>query len=68
MLALVFCASGFADPSKNVVTSTEQQTTERKVVVCYVKTITSGIPQRCTRYLTGTPTTASPIVVIGQAK
>jgi hypothetical protein len=65
-LAFAFCASAFADPSKNAVTPLARQTSQQKVVkLCYVKTIASGIPEPCA-WFTGFPTTASPIEVIGR--
>jgi len=68
VLALAFCASAFADPSKNVVVQPTQQMAYPKVVkICYIKTIASGIPVRCERlYGTMYPTTASPIEVFGR--
>jgi hypothetical protein len=69
VLALAFCASAFAtDPSKNVVAQPRQQVAQPRVVkICYVKTIASGIPQRCERYFGVFPTTANPILVIGRS-
>ena len=62
VLALAFCASAFAtDPSKNAVAQ------QRVVKICYVKTIASGIPQKCERYFGIVPTTANPLVIIGRA-
>jgi hypothetical protein len=62
LLALAFCASAFAtDPSKNVVAQ------PRVVKICYVKTIASGIPQRCERYFGIVPTTANPLEIIGRS-
>jgi hypothetical protein len=61
LLALAFCASAFAtDPSKSVVVQ------PRVVKICYVKTIASGIPQRCEKYFGVFPTTANPVQVIGR--
>jgi hypothetical protein len=61
LLALAFCASAFAtDPSKNAVA---QPTV---VKICYVKTIASGIPQKCERYFGVVPTTANPLTIIGR--
>jgi len=66
VLALAFCASAFADPSKNVVVQPTQQMAYPKVVkICYIKTIASGIPQRCDRFA-GFPTTSSPLAIIGR--
>jgi hypothetical protein len=62
LLTLAFCASAFAtDPSKNAVAQ------PRAVKICYVKTIASGIPQRCDRYFGIVPTTANPLTVIGRS-
>jgi hypothetical protein len=62
VLALAFCASAFAtDPSKNAVAQ------PRVAKICYVKTIASGIPQKCERYFGIVPTTANPLVIIGRA-
>ena len=61
LLALAFCASAFADPGKNVVA--QPMVTK----ICYVKTIASGIPQKCERYFGVVPTTANPLVIIGRA-
>ena len=35
--------------------------------LAYVKTIASGIPQRCERYFGVFPTTANPLLVIGRS-
>ena len=62
LLALAFCASAFAtDPSKNAVAQS------RVAKICYVRTIASGIPLPCVRYLGIVPTTANPLTVIGRA-
>jgi hypothetical protein len=68
VLALAFCASAFAtDPSKNVVARPTQQIAYPTVVkICYVKTIASGIPQRCERLYGAFPTIANPLLVIGR--
>jgi len=67
-LALAFCASAFAsDPSKNVVAQPTQQVAQPRVVkICYVKTIASGIPQRCDRVFGTFSTTANPVEIIGR--
>jgi hypothetical protein len=67
-LALAFCASAFADPSKNVIVTPTQQFAQSRVIkICYVKTIASGIPLRCERlYGTTFPTTANPLQIIGR--
>ena len=65
VLALAFCASAFArDPGKNVVARPTQYPTVVKI--CYVKTIASGIPQRCDRVFGIFPTTANAMEVIGR--
>jgi hypothetical protein len=68
VLALAFCASAFAqDPNKNVVARPTQQSANPAVVkVCYVKTIASGIPLRCTRLGGAFPTTSNPLEVYGR--
>ncbi len=61
LLTLAFCASAFAtDPSKN---AAAQPTV---VKICYVKTIASGIPQKCERYFGVVPTTVNPLLIIGR--
>jgi len=67
-LALAFCASAFAtDPSKNVVAQPTLRVAQPKAIkVCYVKTIASGIPQRCEELFGTFPTTANPLEVIGR--
>jgi hypothetical protein len=67
VLALAFCASAFADPSKNVVQSATQQSIQRTVKkVCYTVSGTSRIPQPCDR-LGAIPTTANPMKIYGVA-
>ena len=68
VLALTFCVSAFAqDPNKNVVARPTQQSANPAVVkVCYIKTIASGIPLRCTRVGGAFPTTNSPLEVYGR--
>ena len=68
VLALTFCASAFAnDPSKNVVARSTQQTAYPQVVrICYVKTIASGIPLRCTKLEGAFPTTSNNLEIIGR--
>lgn len=68
MLALAFCASAFAqDPSKNVVARSTQQVSYPQVVkICYVKTVASGIPLRCTKLEGAFPTTSSNMEIIGR--
>ena len=66
-LSVAFCASAFADPSKNVVTQRRQLPAKQRIVICYVKTIASGIPLACSRYR-GIPTTESPVEIIGRVQ
>ena len=64
-IALTFCASAFADPSKNVVqlpTKQSAQKTTRKV--CYTVISGSAIPQPCDRIAGPIPTTANAMNVI----
>jgi hypothetical protein len=67
-LALAFCASAFAtDPSKNVVAQPTQQIAQPRIIkICYVKTIASGIPQRCDRVFGTFPTITAAMDVIGR--
>jgi hypothetical protein len=65
VIALVFCASAFADPNKNVVLPATQQpvkTTAKKM--CYTNHTSSRIPMPCNR-LAAIPTTSSPTVILG---
>jgi len=68
VLALAFCASAFAtDPSKNVMGQSTQQVAQPRVIkLCYVKTIASGIPQRCDRVFGTFPTITSAMDIIGR--
>jgi hypothetical protein len=68
VLALAFCASAFAaDPGKNVVARPTQQAGYPTVVkICYVKTIASGIPLRCTKLEGAFPTTNNNLEIIGR--
>jgi hypothetical protein len=64
-MALAFCASALADPSKNVVTSTKPQTTVKKThKVCYALITGSAIRQPCNR-LSVIPTTGYQLDRIG---
>ena len=72
LVALAFCASALADPSKNVVEPKAQvskiQTASRDVVakkLYYTFTGGSGIPQPIDRVSGPIPTTASPMLVFG---
>jgi hypothetical protein len=62
LLALAFCASAFADPSKNIVVSNTQQPATKKL--CYTVTGNSKIPQPCDR-LAAIPTTANHMTILG---
>jgi hypothetical protein len=68
VLALAFCASAFAqDPNKNVVARSTQQVPYPQVVkICYVKTVASGIPLRCTKLEGAFPTTTNNLEIIGR--
>lgn len=68
VLALAFSASAFAtDPGKNMVVQPQQYAQPRMVKICYVKTVASGIPQRCERiYGTIYPNIAAPLEVFGR--
>ena len=64
-LSLAFCASVFADPSKNVVTPMKQQPSVKTVrKACYVYITGSAIAQPCNR-LAVIPTTACALDHIG---
>lgn len=72
LVALAFCASALADPSKNVVEPKAQvsnaQTAPRSVVakkLYYVFTGGSAIPQPIDRVSGPIPTTAVPMLVFG---
>jgi hypothetical protein len=65
VIALAFCASAFADPSKNVVLpAAQQQAAKILKKMCYVNHSSSRIPMPCNR-LAAIPTTASPTVILG---
>ena len=73
LIALAFCASAFADPSKNVVATpkfqaSKMQTATRQEVarkLYFVFTGGSAIPQPIDRVSGPIPTTASPMIVYG---
>ena len=66
MFALAFCASAFADPSKNVVALPSQPLpTKTTKKICYVVTGGSRIPQQCNR-LSAIPTTAHAMDIYGR--
>ena len=72
LIALAFCASALADPSKNVVEPKAQvskiQTAPRSVVakkLYFVFTGGSAIPQPIDRVSGPIPTTAIPMIVLG---
>ncbi|PYI98777.1 MAG: hypothetical protein DMF00_12060 [Verrucomicrobia bacterium] len=65
IFALAFCASAFADPSKNVVALPSQPLPAKATKkICYVVTGGSRIPQRCDR-LSAIPTTAHAMDIYG---
>jgi hypothetical protein len=65
MIACAFCASAYADPSKNVVELSKVQPIKKTAhKVCYTYISNSGIPQPCDR-LGAIPTTSSPMIIIG---
>ncbi|PYK09370.1 MAG: hypothetical protein DME65_12105 [Verrucomicrobia bacterium] len=64
-LALAFCASAFADPSKEVVLRPQpQRVVKTAKKMCYVVTGDSRIPQPCER-LAAIPTTHGPMDILG---
>jgi hypothetical protein len=73
LIALAFCASAFADPSKNVVATPKiqaskmQTATQQEVAkkLYFVFTGGSAIPQPIDRVSGPIPTTASPMLVYG---
>jgi hypothetical protein len=73
LIALAFCASAFADPSKNVVATPKiqaskmQTATQQEVAkkLYFVFTGGSAIPQPIDRVSGAIPTTASPMLVYG---
>jgi len=73
LMALAFCASAFADPSKNVVATPKvqaskmQTATQQEVAkkLYFVFTGGSAIPQPIDRVSGPIPTTASPMLVYG---
>jgi hypothetical protein len=65
VLALAFCASAFADPSKNVVLRPQtQQVAKTAKKMCYTVTAGSRIPQPCDR-LAAIPTTHGALDILG---
>lgn len=62
VMAIAFCASAFADPSKNVVQQPSKQKQTRKA--CFAMVTTSGIPTPCDR-LGVIPTTDQQMDVLG---
>jgi hypothetical protein len=73
LVALAFCASALADPSKNVVVEPKAQVSKIQTVpssivakkLYFVFTGGSGIPQPIDRVSGPIPTTASPMLVYG---
>jgi hypothetical protein len=65
VVAMAFCATALADPSKNVVSLPNKQSAQKTTrKVCYVVISGSGIPQPCDRLVGAIPTTAAPMDVI----
>ena len=73
LIALAFCASAIADPSKNVVATPKVQASKMQTVtqqevakkLYFVFTGGSAIPQPIDRVSGPIPTTASPMLVFG---
>ena len=72
LVALTFCASAFADPSKNVVATPKEQASKMQTATqqgtkkhYYIFTGGSAIPQPIDRVSGPIPTTASPMLVYG---
>jgi hypothetical protein len=72
LVALTFCASALADPSKNVVATPKVQASKMQMAtqqgtkkIYLVLTGGSAIPQPIDRVSGPIPTTASPMVVYG---
>jgi hypothetical protein len=73
LIALTFCASAFADPSKNVVTmprasATKTQTEAQRLAFkkqIYIFVSSSGIPQPIERVAGTIPTTVVPMFIAG---
>jgi hypothetical protein len=63
-IAFAFCASAFADPSKNVVQLANKPAKKTTHKVCYTFISGSAIPQPCDRLGT-IPTTSNPMTIIG---
>jgi len=67
LIALAFCASALADPSKNVVRPAQPERVMKTAKkMCYTFTTTSGIPMPCDR-VGSIPTTASPMTIYTHA-
>ncbi len=73
LIALTFCASAFADPSKNVVatpkaSATKAQTEAQRLAFkkqLYIFISSSGIPQPIDRVAGPIPTTVVPMFIAG---
>lgn len=73
LIALAFCASAFADPSKNVVVPTNASATKAQSEAqraafkrqVYIFISSSGIPQPIERVAGPIPTTVVPMVIAG---
>jgi hypothetical protein len=73
LIALAFCASAFADPSKNVVIATKASATNAQTEAqraaykkqVYIFVSSSGIPQPIERVVGHIPTTVVPMFIAG---
>jgi hypothetical protein len=73
LIALAFCASAFADPSKNVVVPTKVSATNAQTEAqraaykkqVYIFISSSGIPQPIERVAGHIPTTVVPMFIVG---
>jgi len=73
LIALAFCASAFADPSKNVVVPTKASATKAQTEAqqaafkrqVYIFVSSSGIPQPIERVAVHIPTTVVPMFIAG---
>jgi hypothetical protein len=73
LIALAFCASALADPSKNVVVEPKAQVSKIQTVpssvvakkLYYTFTGGSAIPQPIDRVSGPIPTTANPMIILG---
>jgi hypothetical protein len=65
-VAIAFAASGFADPTKGATSSKRAVAKKPAHHKCFVTLSSSPFPQPCDR-LGAVPSTASPMIIIGQA-